>query len=139
MFKAMGGRIFKHWKQHLAEATWLDHTCESISHNGYTQSSSLHNVRGDYFTVVPVKDMLGNMVWVFPASGKGKPLRGTVFAQGPAFTWWVMQKYGDGQCISQSILLQKIKRVNETFSQRKAFQFITPSQHCLLEVSQNNN
>ena len=39
--------------------------------------------------------MLGKTVWVSPASGKGKPVRGIAFAQGPGCTWWVMRKDGE--------------------------------------------
>jgi len=49
--------------------------------------------------------MLGKAVWVFPASGKGKPLGGTVFAQEAEFTWWVMQKNADVQCVPQGNLM----------------------------------
>ena len=105
MLKAMGGGTFKHWEKHLAEATWLVNTRGSISRDGPTQSSSLHIVEGDKVPVVHVKNMLGKAVWVFPASGKGKPLRGTVFAQGPGSTWWVMQKNGDVQCVPQGNLM----------------------------------
>ena len=95
MLKAIGGGIFKHWEKHLEEATWLINTRGSVSRDGPTQSSSLHIVKGDKIPVVHVKNMLGKAVWVFPASGKGKPFRGTVFAQGPGSTWWVMQKNWD--------------------------------------------
>ena len=52
----MGGRTFKHWEKHLAEATWLVSAQGSISHNG--PASSLHTVKGDKVPVVPVKNML---------------------------------------------------------------------------------
>jgi len=67
MLKAMGGRKFKHWEMHLAEATWLVNTRGSINCDG--PSSSLHTVKGDKVPVVHVKNMLGKVVWVFPASG----------------------------------------------------------------------
>ena len=105
MLKAMGGRTLKHWEKHLAEATWLVNTRGSISRDGPTQSSSLHTVKGDKVSVVRVKSMLGKADRVFPASGKGKPLCGTVFAQGPGSTWWVMQKDGDVQCVPQGNLM----------------------------------
>ena len=85
MLKAMGGGTFKHWEKHLAEATWLVNTQGSINRDG--PASSLHTVKGDKVPVIHVKDMLGKAVWVLPASGKGKPLRGTVFAHGPGCTW----------------------------------------------------
>ena len=69
-------------------------------------SAPLHTVEGDEVpVVVQVKSMLGKVVWVLPASGKGKPLCGTVFAQGPGSTWWMMQKNGDVQCVPQGNLM----------------------------------
>ena len=89
----------------MAEVTWLVSIQGSISHDGPVQSSSLHTVEGDKVPVVLVKSMLGKVVWVLPASGEGKPFRGTVFAQGPGSTWWVMQKDGDVQCVPQGNLM----------------------------------
>ena len=83
MLKAMGGGTFMHCGKHLAEATWLVSASGSISQDGPAQSSSLHTVEGDKVPVVHGK----SMVWVFPASGMGKPLCGTVFTQGPGSTW----------------------------------------------------
>ena len=103
MLKAMGGGTFKHWEKHLTEATWLVNTRGSINRDGPTQSSSLHT--GDKVLVVHVKNMLGKAVWVLPASGKGRPLRGTVFAQGPGSTLWVMQKDEGVQCVPQGNLM----------------------------------
>ena len=99
----MRGRSFKHWEEHLAEATWLVNTRGSINRDG--PASSLHTVKGDKVPVVHIKNMFGKAVWVLPASGKGKPLHGTVFAQGPGSTWWVMQKNGDVQCVPQGNLM----------------------------------
>ena len=101
----MGGGTFKHWEKHLAEATWLVNTQGSISHDGPTQSSSLHTVEGDKVPVVHVKSTLRKAVWVLPFSGKGKPLCGTVFAQGPGCTCLVMQKNGDVHCVPQGNLM----------------------------------
>ena len=84
MLKAMGDGTFKHWEKHLAEATWMDNTRGSINCVG--PSSSLHTVKGDRVPVVHVKNMLGKAVWFFPAFGKGKPIRGAVFALGPGST-----------------------------------------------------
>jgi len=86
--KAAGGGIFKHWEKHLAEATWLVNTRGSISRDGPTPSSSLHNVQGGKVPVAHAKSTLGTVVWAFPASGKGKHLRGTVFAQGAGSVWF---------------------------------------------------
>ena len=103
MLKAMGGGTFKHWKKHFTEATWLDSTRGSINRDG--PASYLHTVKGDKVPTVHVKDMLGKAIWFFPASGKGKTLRGTIFAQGPWSTWCVMQKDGDVQCVPQGNLM----------------------------------
>ena len=101
----MGGRTLKHWEKHLAEATWLVNARGSINRDGPTQLSSLHAVEGDKVPVVHGKNMLGKAVWVFPASGKGKTLHGTVFAQGPGSTWWVIQTNGEVQCVQQGNLM----------------------------------
>ena len=84
MLKAMGGGTFKHWEKHLAKATWLVNTRGSINRDG--PASSLHTVKGDKVLYMYYRDMLGKAVWVLSVSGRGKPLRGTVFTQGPPFT-----------------------------------------------------
>ena len=102
----------KHVKNHvkrnlrIRRSIWQKPPGWSIfeDHNAPAQSSSLHFVEGDKVPVVHVKSMLGKAVWVLPASRKGKPLCGTVFAQGPGCTWWVMQKDGDVQCVPQGNL-----------------------------------
>ena len=71
----------------MEEATWLVNTRGLISQDGPAQSNSLHTVEENMVPVVHVKNMLGKTFWVFPASGKGKSLRGTVFAQGPGSPW----------------------------------------------------
>ncbi|PKU28912.1 hypothetical protein llap_20783 [Limosa lapponica baueri] len=91
--KAMGGGSFKNWDKHLVQAR-----------GGPAQSDLLHIVEGDKVPVVHERNMLGKTVWVFPASGKGKPIHGTVFAQGPGCTWWVMLKNGEVQCVPQGNL-----------------------------------
>jgi len=45
--------------------------------------------------------MLGKTVQIIPATGKGKSIHGTAFAQGPGCTWWVMWK--DREILSQGI------------------------------------
>ena len=80
MLKAMRGGTFKHWDKQLAEAIWLVKTRGLANQNG--PASSLHTVKGDEVPVIHVKNMLRKAVWVFPASGKGKPLHGTVFCPG---------------------------------------------------------
>ena len=40
-----------------------------------------------------------------PASGKGKPIRGIAFAQGPGWSWWVMWKHGEFLCAPQGDLI----------------------------------
>jgi len=44
-------------------------------------------------TSLPVllPNILGKTVWVIPATGKGKSIHGTAVAQGPGYTWWVIQ------------------------------------------------
>ena len=73
--------------------------------SGPAPSELLHTVEGDEVPVVHIKNMLGKTVWVTPASGKGKPIRGIAFAQGPGCTWWVMRKDGEVRCVPQGDLI----------------------------------
>ena len=82
MLKTVSGGMFRHWGEHLAEATCLDNSQGSISQDSPAQSSPLHNVVEDKVPIVHAKNMLGKAVCVLLDSGKGKPLHGTVFAQG---------------------------------------------------------
>ncbi|KAM6374676.1 uncharacterized protein FN964_001135 [Alca torda] len=102
--KSMGGGTFKNWDKHLAQATWLVNTRGSINRAGPAQSDLLHNIEGDKVPVVHERNMLGKAVWVSPTAGKGKPIRGTFFAQGPGCTWWVMMENGEVQCVPQGNL-----------------------------------
>ncbi|KAK4820268.1 hypothetical protein QYF61_022838 [Mycteria americana] len=95
--RAMGAGTFKHWDTHLAKATWLVNTRGSANRAGPAQSKLLHTVEGDKVPLVHIKNMLGEAVWVTPASGKGKPIRGIAFAQGPGCTWWVIKCHGNQQ------------------------------------------
>uniref|UniRef100_A0A8C8AJU2 ribonuclease H n=3 Tax=Otus sunia TaxID=257818 RepID=A0A8C8AJU2_9STRI len=103
--KAMGGGTFKHWDTHLTKATWLVNTRGSANRAGPAQSRLPRVVDGDKVPVVRMRDLLGKMVWVSPAPGKGKPIHGIVFAQGPGCTWWVMQKDGEVRCVPQGDLI----------------------------------
>ncbi|XP_074710644.1 uncharacterized protein LOC141937115 isoform X2 [Strix uralensis] len=102
--RAMGGGTFKHWDTHLTEATWLVNTRGSANRAGPAQSKLPHAVDGDKVPVMRMRDLLGKMVWVSPAPGKGKPIHGIVFAQGPGCTWWVMQEDGEVRCVPQGDL-----------------------------------
>jgi len=95
----MGVGTFKNWETHLSKTTWLVNTRGSTSPAGPAQSKPQHPVKGDNVPVVHMWNMLGKTVWVSPASGKGKPVRGIGFAQGPGCSWWVMQKDGEVQCV----------------------------------------
>ena len=101
----MGGGTFKHWDVLLAKATWLVNTRGSAKQAGPAQSNLLHTVDGDKAPVVRIRNMLGKAVWVTPALGKGKPMRGITFAQGPGCIWWVMQKDREVQCVPQGDLI----------------------------------
>ena len=101
----MGGGTFKHWDTHLPKATWLVNTRGSANRAGPAQSELLHTVEGDKVPVVHIKNLLGKTVWVIPASGKGKPTHGIAFAQGPGYTWWVMQEDGEFRCVPQGDLI----------------------------------
>ncbi|GAB0207918.1 hypothetical protein GRJ2_003257500 [Grus japonensis] len=103
--RAMGGGTLKHWDTHLAKATWLVNTRGSANQAGPAQSKLPCPVEGDKVPVVRMKNMLGKTVWVIPASGKGKPICGIAFAQGPGCTWWVMRKDGEVRCVPQGDLI----------------------------------
>jgi len=101
----MGGGTFKKWDTHLAKAIWLVNTRGSTYLAGPAQSKPQRPVERDKVPVVHMRNMLGIIVWVSPASGKGKPVRGTAFAQGPGCTWWVMRKDGEVQCVPHGDLI----------------------------------
>ncbi|RMC16227.1 hypothetical protein DUI87_08442 [Hirundo rustica rustica] len=103
--KALGGGTFKNWEVNLAKATWMVNTRGSINRAGPAQSEPLHTVDGDKVPVVHMKGILGKTVWINPTSGKGRPISGLVFAQGPGSTWWVMQKDGETRCVPQGDLI----------------------------------
>jgi len=90
--RAMGAGTFKHWDTHLAKATWLVNTQGSANWAGPAHSNLLYITEGDKVLLVLIKNILGETVWVIPASGKGKPSCGTAFAQRPGCMWWEMQK-----------------------------------------------
>jgi len=90
--RAMGGGTFKNWDTHWAKATWLVNTRGSTNRAGPAQSKPQRPLEGDKVPVVDMRNMLGKTVWVSPASGKGKPIHRTAFAEGPGCTWRVMQK-----------------------------------------------
>ncbi|RMC19666.1 hypothetical protein DUI87_03229 [Hirundo rustica rustica] len=102
--KALGGGTFKNWEVNLAKATWMVNTRSSISRASPAQSEPLHTVDEDKVPVIRVKGILGKTVCINPTSGKGKPICGIVFAQGPGSTWWVMQKDGETHCVPQGDL-----------------------------------
>jgi len=101
----MGGGTFKNWDTHLAKATWLLNTRGSTNQAGPAQSKHQRPVEGDKVPVVHMRNMLGKTVWVSPASGKGKPIRGIAFAQGPGCTWWVMPKDGEVRYVPHGDLI----------------------------------
>jgi len=82
----MGNGNFKNWDTHLAKATWLVNTRGSTNRAGPALSKPQRPVEGDKVPEVHMQNMLGKTVWVSPASGKGKPIRGIAFAQGPGYT-----------------------------------------------------
>jgi len=101
----MGVGTFKSWGTHLAKATWLFNTRGSTNRGRPAQSEPQHSAGGNEVPVVHMQNMLGKMVSVSPASGKGKAVRGIAFAQGPGYTWWVMWKDGDVRCVPHGDLI----------------------------------
>jgi len=77
----------------------------SISRAGSAQSDLLHTEEGDKVPATHERNMLGKTVWLIPALGKGKPICGIVFAQGPGCTWWVMLKDCDVRRIPEKDLI----------------------------------
>jgi len=90
--RAIGGGTFKNWDTQLAKANLLVNTRGSTNRAGTSQSKPQRPVEGDKVPVVHMQNMLGKTVWVSPALGKGKPVRGIAVPQGPGCTWWVMRK-----------------------------------------------
>ncbi|RMC09840.1 hypothetical protein DUI87_13627 [Hirundo rustica rustica] len=103
--KALGGGTFQNWEVNLVKASWMVNTRGSINRAGPAQSEPLHTVDGDKVPVVHMKGILGKTVWINPTSGKGRPIRGIGFAQGPGPTWWIMQKDGETRCVPQGDLI----------------------------------
>jgi len=101
----MGDGTFKNWDTHLAKATSLANTRGSTNRAGPAQSKRQRPVEGDEVPVVHMWNMLGKTVWFSPASGKGKPVHGIAFAQGPVCTWWVMRKDGEVRCVPHGDLI----------------------------------
>ncbi|RMB93146.1 hypothetical protein DUI87_30468 [Hirundo rustica rustica] len=103
--KALGGRSFKNWEQHLAKATRLVNTRGSTNRAGPAQAEPLHTIDGDKVPVVHARGLLGKTVWIKSASSTDKPICGVVFAQGPGCTWWIMQKDRTTRCVPQGDLI----------------------------------
>ena len=101
----MGVGTFKQWDTHLAIATLLINIWRFASQAGPAQGNLLHTVEEENVPVAHIKNMLGKTVWVIPALGKDKPIRGIAFAQGHGCTWWVMRKDGAVHCIPQGDLM----------------------------------
>jgi len=84
--RAMGGGTFKNWHTYFAKATWLVNTRGCTNCAGPAQSKLPHPVEWGEVSVVHLKNMLGNTVWVSPDLGKHKPVSEIAFAQGPGCT-----------------------------------------------------
>lgn len=87
-----------------AGGTWQVSTRRSANHPGSAQTKPLRTVGGDKVPVAHIRKWLGKAAWVIPPLGKGKPICGTVFAQGPGCTWWVIQKDQEIWCVPQGDL-----------------------------------
>lgn len=103
--KAIGGGTFRHCDLHLAKATWLVFTRGSANGAGPGQPKAPRTVAGDKVPVVHMKNVLGKAVWIHPALGKGRPMCGIAFAQGPGRTWCVMQGDGETRCAARGDLI----------------------------------
>jgi len=101
----MGAGTFKNWDTQLTKATWLVNTRGSTNRACPAHSKPQRPVEGDKVPVVHTRNMLAKTVWVSPASGKAKPVRGIAFAQGPGCTWWVMRKDGEFRCVPHGDLI----------------------------------
>jgi len=101
----MGGGTFKNYDTHLAKATWLVNARGSTNRAVVAQAKLPRPVEGDKVLVMHLRNMLGKPVWVSPASGKGKPVHGIAFAQGPGCTWWVMRKDEEVRCVPHGNLI----------------------------------
>jgi len=104
-FESNGVGTFKNWYTHLAKDSMLVNTRGSTNRAGPAQSKPQHPVEGHKVPVVHIRNMLGKTAWVSPAFGKGKPIRGIAFAQGPECTRWVMRKYGEVRCVPHGDLI----------------------------------
>ena len=103
--RAMAGGTFKNWHTHLAKATLLVNIRGSTNRTVPAQSKLPCPVEGEKVPLVHMRNMLGKTVWVSPASGKGRPVHGIAFAQGPGCIWWVMRKDGEVQCVPHGDLI----------------------------------
>lgn len=79
--KAMVGGTFENWDKHFTQATWLVNTRGYINQACPVQSDPLHTVQGDKVPVVYKRNLLGESVWVFPASNKGNSIQGMLLLQ----------------------------------------------------------
>lgn len=101
---SIGCWTWKSWDVNLPETTWLVSTRISNNRACPTETHPLHTVRGATVPVVHVGKWMGKRVWVAPASGKGKPTHGIVFAQGLSGT---CQLWGYQVCVSKRYNLER--------------------------------
>ncbi|XP_008938599.1 PREDICTED: decaprenyl-diphosphate synthase subunit 1 [Merops nubicus] len=101
--ESSGRGVFKHWDTNLAKDTWLVNTRGSTNQAGPAQSKLLCAVERDNVPIMHMKNVLGKMVWVNPASGKGKLIHGIAFALGPGCTWEVQASQRSVAIIAEMI------------------------------------
>lgn len=89
---AENGGTCKYWSTYLANATWLITTRGSANQAGLAQSKLLCIVEGDKVPVLHIKN-IPEETGLFLPQAKAN-IHGIAFAQGPKYTWWVMQKMG---------------------------------------------
>lgn len=110
---------------------------QRICQPGWPCLKILCGAEGDKFPVAHTKSMLGEMVWVIPAAGKGKPICGIAFVQGPRCTWWVMLEDGQVLCGPQGDLI-----LGENSQRVQLYDVVTTMQHCItasVRRSSNNS
>ena len=108
--RALGGGILKHWDIHFGKTTWLVNTRGSTFRAGHARTKQLRTVGEDEVPLKHMKNTFGKTVWVIAVMGKGKPIRGIAFGQGPGCSWWVTRKDGEVLWVPQGDLILRVAK-----------------------------